>query len=451
MSRLPIRLRLTAAFALAMVAVLVGAGAFVYARLDSDLTEAVDDALEARATSPGLAPLGLAAPSEADEGFAQIFKRGRMAAQVGGATRPVLSAAEIERALEGPLVLERDVAGVDGETRILALPAESGDDAILVVGQSLEDRDESLASVVASFAIGGPIAVVLASLLGYALASAGFRPVEAMRRRAEGVSFEHGAEPLPLPAARDEIHRLGETLNEMLARLRASFERERRFVDDASHELRSPIAVIKAELDNALRSSRIDGETREALVSASEECDRLAHLADDLLVLARSGNGGLPVRPETVLVRDALEDARTRFASRAAERGREIAVEVEGAPMIEVDPLRLRQALSNLIDNALRYGAGDVSLRARESGDSVAIEVADEGSGFSPELADRAFERFTREDAARGRGGAGLGLAIVRAICEAHGGTADIVPGAGGTVRLRMPAASLPLSGSSQT
>jgi signal transduction histidine kinase len=184
-------------------------------------------------------------------------------------------------------------------------------------------------------------------------------------------------------------------------------------------------------------------------VSASEECDRLAQLADDLLVLARSGNGGLPVRPETVAMRGALEEARTRFAARAAERGREIAVEVDGDPMIEVDPLRLRQALSNLIDNALRHGAGRVALRARESGDWVAIDVADEGLGFTPELANRAFERFTREDAARGRGGAGLGLAIVRAICEAHAGTADIVPGAGGTVRLRLPSPRS-VSGSSQ-
>ena len=127
---------------------------------------------------------------------------------------------------------------------------------VSVVGQSLEDRDETLANLVASFAIGGPIAIVLASLLGYALANAGLRPVEAMRRRAAGISLDRGAEELPLPRARDEIRRLAETLNEMLARLRGSFERERRFVADASHDLRNPIAVIRAELDAALARRR---------------------------------------------------------------------------------------------------------------------------------------------------------------------------------------------------
>ena len=157
----------------------------------------------------------------------------------------------------------------------------------MVVGQSLDDRDETLAGLVASFAIGGPIAVLLASLLGYALAAAGLRPVEAMRRRAAEVSLERDGERLPLPAAHDEIRRLGETLNEMLDRLRGSLERERRFVADASHELRTPVAVIKTELEGALRAGGHDPRVREALVAAVEECDHLAQLAEDLLVLAR--------------------------------------------------------------------------------------------------------------------------------------------------------------------
>jgi two-component system OmpR family sensor kinase len=266
MSRLPIRLRLTAAFALAMVLVLVGAGAFVYARLDSDLTESVDDTLEARAAAVDSSLPNLrgvpdpfpAAPAERDEGFAQIAVSGH---ELPASTvdHIVLSEAEVRMARSGPLTLERDVPGVEGTVRILAQPEPLGGRSfVLVVGQSLEDRDETLASLVASFAIGGPIAVLIASLLGYALASAGFRPVEAMRERARRVSFGRDSEPLPLPEARDEIRRLGETLNEMLARLRASFERERSFVADASHELRSPIAVIKAELDNALRAEGLD-------------------------------------------------------------------------------------------------------------------------------------------------------------------------------------------------
>jgi two-component system, OmpR family, sensor kinase len=450
-----------------MVLVLVGAGAFVYLRLDSDLTDSVDDTLEVRAQSILAGAAGgdhepnasRGAPGEREDGFSQVIGgNGQVVSASGGVLpigadlEPVPTAEERAQARTGPVHFERDVAGVDGTARVLAvaLPVE-GRTYTIVVGQSLEDRDETLASLVASFAIGGPIAVVLASLLGYALASAGFRPVEAMRERARRVSFEEGADPLPLPAARDEIRRLGETLNEMLARLRASFDRERRFVADASHELRSPIAVIKAELDNALRAAGPGAQTRESLVSASEECDRLAQLADDLLVLARSSEGELPVHRETVVVRTTLDDALTRFAARAAERGREIRVELDGDPIIYADALRLRQALSNLVDNALRHGDGAVTLRARAVGGWVEIDVADEGPGFAPALADRAFERFARGDAARGRGGAGLGLAIARAICEAHGGSAEIVPGPGATLRLRLPAADARLSGSSQS
>jgi signal transduction histidine kinase len=199
--------------------------------------------------------------------------------------------------------------------------------------------------------------------------------------------------------------------------------------------------VIKAELGNALHAGDLDSETRESLVSAAEECDRLAQLADDLLVLARSAEGGLPVHREPIDAATALDGARTRFAGRAAERGREIAVEVEGRPRLDADPLRLRQALANLLDNALRHGGGTVRLRAREAGDAVEIEVSDEGPGFAEDVSERAFERFTRGDAARGRGGAGLGLALVRAIADAHGGSAEILAGPGAVVRLRVPAA----------
>jgi signal transduction histidine kinase len=313
---------------------------------------------------------------------------------------------------------------------------------VVVTGASLEDRDETLSGLVASFAIGGPIAVLLASALGYLLARAGLAPVEAMRRRAECVSMSRAGERLPLPPARDEIHRLGETLNEMLGRLRRSFERERRFVADASHELRTPLSVLKTELESALRRAGDDAERRASLLAALEEADHLAQLADDLLLLAHAGEGRLSVRREELEVGQLLEQARERFADRARERGRAIAVDAPGAPVALLDPLRLRQALGNLIDNALRYGEGDIALSARRRGDAIEIDVADHGRGFPGELAPRAFERFARGDQGRTRGGSGLGLAIVRAIAEAHGGTAAIAErqGPGATVRLNLPA-----------
>jgi two-component system, OmpR family, sensor kinase len=464
-SRLPIRARLTAAFALAMVLVLAAAALFVYLRLRDDLDESVNAALQARAVA--VAASGEAAggaAEEADEGFAQVMAvDGEVLDSVGDARAPVLDGAERVKAGAGArFELEREIPGIEGTTRVLAGPvtAEAGaagdapgggagepaapatELAVFAVGQSLDDRDETLAGLVASFAIGGPVAVLLASLLGYLLASAGLRPVEAMRRRAREVSLEQPGERLPLPVARDEVRRLGETLNEMLDRLRRSFDRERRFVADAGHELRTPVAVIRAELEAMLRAGGHAPEVREALVAALDECDHLAQIAEDLLVVARAAEGELPIRRQPLEVAPLLEGVRARFADRARERRREIRVELAGGLRVEADELRLRQALGNLVDNALRHGGGAIELRSRraEADGGVELEVADGGPGFAPELAGRAFERFARGDAARTRGGTGLGLAIVRAIAEAHGGRAEIVDGApGATVRLWLP------------
>jgi two-component system, OmpR family, sensor kinase len=282
--------------------------------------------------------------------------------------------------------------------------------------------------------------VLLASIAGYLLAATGLRPVEAMRRRAREVSLTRPGERLPLPAARDEIRRLGETLNEMLGRLQRSFERERRFVADAGHELRTPVAVVKTELEGAMRTGDYGPDVREALVAAIEECDRLAQLAEDLLVVARSAEGELPVRPEELEVRALLDDVRQRFADRAAQRNRSIRVEAENGLRLTGDPLRVRQAVGNLVDNALRHGDGEIVLRSRRASTGVEVEVSDSGLGFEPAIADRAFERFARGDRARTRGGTGLGMAIVRAVAEAHGGRAEIVAaGDGATVRIWLP------------
>jgi two-component system, OmpR family, sensor kinase len=411
----PIRIRLTVAFAAAMVLVLAAAALFVYVRLRADLDESVSSDLQARAAAVARGGVEAGVGGDAEDGFAQVLASdGRLIDAAGGARAPVRGSGEFDRT----------VAGIDGTSRVLAAPQG---DTTIVVGQSLEDRDEVLADLIAAFAVGGPIAVVLASLLGYALAGAGLKPVEAMRRRAAEIEI---TERLPLPAARDELRRLGETLNGMLDRLQRSFERERRFVADASHELRTPVAVIKTELEGLLRSGRRDP----ALVAALEECDHVAQLAEDLLVIARSAEGELPIRPEPIAARELLERTRDRFV----ERGRHISIEAPDDLHVTADPLRIRQALNNLVDNALRHGEGEITLTARGTRDAAEIDVADDGDGFAPDIADRAFERFTRGDGARTRGaGTGLGLAIVRAIAEAHGGSVAIVEKS--TVRIRLP------------
>jgi signal transduction histidine kinase len=424
-SAVPIRVRLTAAFALAMTVVLAGTAVFVYLQLREDLNDTIDGTLRTRATT--------VAAGEPEETLTQLLARdGRV---LTGPPQPVLSAAELRRASAGEIIVERGVPGVEGTARMLARPAGAN---VVVVGQSLDDRDETLAALVTAFAIGGPVAVLLASLLGWLLSGRAMAPVEAMRRRAADVSLQADDDRLPLPAAHDEIRRLGETLNDMLDRLRGSYARERRFVADASHEMRTPIAVVKAELEAGLRAPDCGPRTRAALVAAVAECDRLAQLADDLLVIARAGEGGLPVRLEAQPARAVLAGVRDRFADRAAELGRAIRIEAPEGLTVWADPLRMRQALGNLVDNALRHGAGEIVLAARPAEGGAEILVTDSGPGFAG-LGERAFERFTRGAEARTGGGAGLGLAIVRTIAEAHGGTASLAPGEGAAVRLWLP------------
>jgi two-component system, OmpR family, sensor kinase len=448
MSRLPIRIRLTAAFALAMLLVLAGAGLFVYLRLRADLNDGVNATLRNRVTAVidrqpagGQPQVRGVTFEDRKESFVQVLTQdGRLLDVVGGARRPALTLDQIRRAASGRVMVERRLPGIDGPARLLAraTPSRSGP-VVVVAGQSLVDRNEALAGVVQSFVFGGVVAILLASGTGYFLARAGLAPVEAMRRRAREVSLSRDDERLPLPTARDEVRRLGETLNEMLDRLRHSFERERRFVSDASHELRTPIAVVKTELEGALRTGDYGPDVRDALVSAVDECDRLAQLAEDLLVIARASEGGLPVRREPLEACALLEGIRDRFMDRAAQQGRSIRVDVSGDGQLSADPLRVRQALGNLVDNSLRHGTGEIVLSSRDAPDGTALEVSDEGPGFTREIAARAFDRFARGDGARGSGGAGLGLSIVRAIAEAHGGTADIVDGSGATVKVSLP------------
>jgi len=447
LSRVPIRARLTAAFALAMLLVLVAVAAFVYVRLREDLDEGVNASLGTRAAAISAAarradvPPAAAGGGQAEESFAQVVASdGRVLDASGDVRTVVLRAAELRRAARGPVLVERRVAGIEGTARVLARPASyRSAPAVVVVGQSLDDRDVALSGLATSFAVGGALALALASIIGYALASAGLAPMEAMRRRAAEVSLAREDERLPLPEARDEVRRLGETLNAMLDRLRRSFEHERRFVADASHELRTPIAVLKTELEGALRSGDCGPQVREALVAAVEECDHLAQLAEDLLVIARAGDGRLPVRRESLAVRPVLTGVRERFAARAAERGRRIRVAAADELQVCADPLRLRQALGNLVDNALRHGEGDVVLSARRADGGIELATTDAGPGFGPDIAGRAFERFARGNGARTRGGTGLGLAIVRAVAEAHGGAATIAPGPRTTVRIWVP------------
>lgn len=425
MSRLPIRLRLTLVFAVALALVLVAMSAFLYLRLNSTLTSTLDQGLRTRAADL------VALVRQSDSGLREsgrrwqegtvaqvIDRRGRVVDSTAEAPgEPLLDLRSRRQALLGRRFFSRP------DERLLALPVHAQDRRLLViVGASTEPRAEALATLRRELAVGVPVALVVISLLAYALARGALRPVEAMRRRASEIGADGRVERLPLPRARDEVAALGVTLNEMLERLELALERERRFVTDASHELRTPLALLKGEIELALEDEHEAPALRAALRSAGEETDRLVRLAEDLLLLARADRGSLPLRTERLDVDELLCGIAIRFELRAREAGRRIEAEESGL-QLDGDRLRLEQALSNLVDNALRHGDGLVRLEAREAGAAVELHVSDEGAGVPPAFEARVFEPFARARGADGDG-SGLGLALVAAIARAHGGSA---------------------------
>jgi two-component system, OmpR family, sensor kinase len=445
MSRLPIRLRLTLAFAVVMAAVLGAMGLLVYDRVGAALLGSIDQTLRpqaAEALRHTADDRGLVDP-DASSGvtLAEILDvRGHVVRSTPAKLAPLLGVGDVAR-VAGRRRITRNVKvyGQRGEWRVLAVPADNG--AVVAVARSLEPYDETLDHLLRELMIAEPLALLLASLAGYGLAAGALRPVEAMRRRAAAVT---AAAPgrLPVPRSGDELSRLAETLNDMLGRLQASLEHERRFVADASHELRTPLALLRTELELALRRPRSGPELEHAVRSAAEETERLSRLADDLLWIARADQGALPLRQGRIAAGELLDRVARRFARRAATEQRTLTVERSDA-VVDADPDRVEQALSNLVENALSHGAGDVVLFARRAADAVELHVVDHGPGVPESFQERAFDRFSRADEARGRGGAGLGLSIVGLVAQAHGGAASVAnrPEGGADVWLTLPAA----------
>jgi signal transduction histidine kinase len=443
-NRVPIRVRLTLSFAVAMAVVLAAVGLFVYRRVANELLGTVDQTLLGQVreeTKSG----SVDADAGSGPTFAQSFgPLGQLRHSQPRQIAPLVGRRIVAEALAGRRVwLDESLPHRIGEWRVLVEPVSSLGGAV-VLARSLEPRDESLDHLRHELLIFLPLALLAASLGGYALAAGALAPVELLRKRAEAVN---PGEPsrLPVPPAGDEVSRLAQTLNEMLDRLQAAVEHERRFVADASHELRTPLALLRTELDLALRRPRSREELESAVRSAAVETQRLSRLADDLLLIARADQGPLPIRREVVAAGDLLADAATRFANRAASLGRELRV-VETDLHVEADPLRAGQALVNLVDNALTHGGGTVELSAEERGGLVELHVRDAGPGFPLEFRSRAFDRFSRADGARSGGGSGLGLSIVELVAGAHGGAVGLSepPAGGADVWISLPRADAP-------
>lgn len=413
MSRLPVRWRLTLAFAAVMACVLAATGLFVSQRIEANLDSALNASLHAQAS--GLAALA----QQSDTGLAEarhirvgsdhlqlaqlIGAHGRVIdATAGAPRRSLLAPSALARGRDGGVMVNRTLPGGQ-PVRLLAVPISAqGQQLVAVVGQSLDQRNRAIGDLTNVLLIGGPLALLLSSLAGYVLAGAALRPVEAMRRR------------------------------------------ERAFIADASHELRSPLAMLRTELELMARDRPSGVEFEAATQSAIEETERLGRLADDLLLLSRADHHQLELRSTALSPAELIEAAAVRARRRLI---REITIEVAGQAVsrhVLADRDRVGQAIDNLLDNALRHAATEVQLTTCLRGSSVEFHVLDDGPGFAPEFLPRAWERFSRADAARTEGGAGLGLSIVRTIAELHGGRvgAESRPLGGADVWISLPLAA---------
>lgn len=427
-----LRLKLSVAFAGAMAVLLSGLGLFIYDRFQAGLDHSLNQSLRSRAADVRVlnaqADTGLA-DSRQLLAFAQVLRRDGtlLDATRGVAKLPLLSTNERRRASHGPLFIDRS-SFPGGPVRLFAMPALSQDQqpVLVVVGASLHDRQAALRDLSALMLLGGPFALLLASLLGYAVAASSLRGVEALRHRASALSVTQPGARLPVPPANDELRRLALTLNQMLERNEAAFARERRFVADASHELRTPLSILKAELEVAMTGESSARELRAALGSADAEADRVIRLTQDLLALTQADHGILPLELAEVSVAATLERVAERFAARGRAQKRMVIAHDARDLRVRADSVYLEQALSNLVDNALRHGGGDVTLRASPRGAAVEVHVEDAGPGFPEGFLALAFDRFSRAEGARTREGAGLGLAIVRSIAHAHGGDVQV-------------------------
>ncbi|WP_026275826.1 sensor histidine kinase [Salinispora tropica] len=372
-----------------------------------------------------------------------IDARGRVRAASIDADRlvPMVRPEQVDRTARAGITVPGQRMGLTGPMRVVAVPAGvDGDPLTVLVARSLLDVRQSIHVVQTVLLVSFPPLVGLLALVAWRAVGATLRPVEALRRGAEEITGRDGRGQLPVPASQDEIHRLAVTLNDMLDRLRASRDRERAFVADAAHELRSPLTNLRTELEVA---QRLGDRTDWGAISVDllADTERLGRLVDDLLLLARLDEAP-PARGTGPVALGALL---TEVAARHPATSVQVAP--SAAPLWAVGDLdELRRVLVNLVDNAVRHARSRVLLSVEPDGPAYhRVTVTDDGPGIPAVDRERVFGRFTRLDVARDRdaGGAGLGLAIVRELVRRAGGRVDLDdadPPPGLRVRVTLPA-----------
>ena len=323
----------------------------------------------------------------------------------------------------------------------------------LIVLRSLHAQNQMLENLRLAFAWLIPVGLALAATGGFFLAHKTLAPIAAMGAQAGRITAANLHERLSVKNPSDELGRLGSSFNSLLDRLDQSFERQRRFIADASHELRTPVAILSGEAEVALsRNSRTAEEYRESLASLHREAKRLARIVDDLFTLTRADSGQYPLSPQDFyldeLVGSCVHSARTL----AAAKNISVAVNTPGELPICADESLLRRLFLNLIDNAVKYTppGGSITIESRSVSGGYEVAVCDTGPGIPDDLRGRIFERFFRVDPARSRsaqngGGAGLGLSIALWIAEAHHGSLELkrTGPAGSTFSAFLPTSSV--------
>ncbi len=331
---------------------------------------------------------------------------------------------------------------------VLTLPYAAGGHVYLIqAGSSTAYCRQVLRGLVRMLAWGFPVFILAAAGGGYLLIGKALDPVRRITAGAQQITLRNLSQRLPVVDSRDELQRLSVTLNEMIARLEESFQHASRFSIDASHELRTPLTIVRGELEEVLRSSGLDGGARESLDSVLEELQRLSGIVEGLFTISNleAGEATLDVRPFDL----AHLAATTADQMGLLAQEKNVSLACDGADPVPIqgDRARIKQVVVNLLDNAIKYtpSGGKVAVAVRREGPLAVLEVCDTGPGILPEALPHVFDRFYRAQDARAKGiaGAGLGLAIARSICIAHGGEIEAAnlagPDGGARFRVRFP------------
>ena len=448
-----LRGRLTVIFALVTLGLSLGVGVAVDVQYRSALRSAVDEGLEARLDDAvqqleQVSSAKQVRPIIPDaEALAQVLDaQGQIVAGAPRALRrqPVLTNAQFRAARGHRIKVDSDTGPRGDHVRLLAGPTSTGD--VVVVGTTLDEITSAQHRLEVALAVSLPVLAALVTLLGWFVAGAALRPVQAMIVETDELSSRaarRAQRRLTVPEdAGDELIELAKRLNHLLELIESTYARERAFIDDASHELRTPIAIARGELELARMQVEGGTETAMSLDSALEEVDRLEHLASSLLVLARTRAADPPPERVVALRELALRAGNDALTVRRVDGDGAVRLDVRGEALAQGDSEALERAIRNVVENALRHARTGVVVRLGTEGGVAVVEITDDGPGFSPDLLAHEFHRFTPGDSPETHGGAGLGLAIVDAIVTAHGGVVELANRDGGAcVDLRLPGA----------